>query len=182
MASSWICRKYWYESNLQKATLILYPNTWGDYLGDLEDPTRWYSSIWGKRVSDDNLMFELMCLQVFQAGLTWRSILNRRNEFKLAFNGWNIDSVMAMTEKEITDLTYNASIIRNRRKIEACVFNANVAKCIQNEYGSFCYWVYEVLPGDELQDLQRYLRPRFKFLGPEIARMWLLAVGRLLDS
>ncbi|MQG00502.1 MAG: DNA-3-methyladenine glycosylase I [SAR202 cluster bacterium] len=147
----------------------------------LEDPQEWYSYLWGKRVCNDDLMFELMSLQVFQAGLTWSSILKMRNEFKLAFRGWRIDSVMSMSEKEITDLTQDASIIRNRRKIEACVFNANVAKSIQDMHGSFCYWVYEVLEGTDLKILQKCLSKRFKFLGPEITRMWLLAVGKIVN-
>jgi DNA-3-methyladenine glycosylase I len=73
----------------------------------------------------------------------------------------------------------DASIIRNRRKVEACVSNAAVVQELQREHGSFCRWFYEVLHGDELPVLQRGLRKTFAFMGPEISRMWLLASGRI---
>jgi len=143
------------------------------------NPRDWYANIWGKRINDDDLMFELMSLQVFQAGLKWHSILNKRDAFKVAFEGWNINRVAGFKEHDVIRLLSDNSIIRNRRKIEACVFNALVIRTIKNKHGSFCHWFYEILEGETLEVLQKKLRPLFRFMGPEIARMWLLAVGKI---
>lgn len=143
----------------------------------------WYAmEVWGRRVDSDDALFEIMNLQVFQAGLTFRMILSRRDAFRKAFHGWRIDKVAKMGPQDIQRLTEDASIIRNRRKIEACISNASVIEDIQAQHGSFCAWFYDVLEGDDLVALQQTLRKTFKFMGPEIARMWLMATGRIADS
>ena len=144
------------------------------------DPSSaWYSTeIWGKRAVDDDALFEVMSLQVFQAGLTWRMVLSRRDAFRQAFRGWQLDQVADLGPDDIDLLVQDATIIRNRRKIEACVTNARVIQGLKQEHGSFCDWFYN-LPGDDLPTLQKTLRQTFKFMGPEIARMWLMASGRV---
>ena len=140
----------------------------------------WYATeIWGKRLDNDDVLFEVMSLQVFQAGLNWRMILARRDAFRNAFHGWQIDQVAALGPGAVDMLLGDASIIRNRKKIEACIANARIIQGIQRDHGSFCNWFYHVLQGDDLTLLQRTLHDTFKFIGPEIARMWLLASGRL---
>ena len=140
----------------------------------------WYATeIWGKRVHDDDALFEVMSLQVFQAGLSWRMILARRDAFRKAFQGWRIDEVAGMGPGNVESLLQDTSIIRNRKKIEACIVNARIIQLIQQEHGSFCNWFYDVLEGDDLGVLQKTLRKTFKFIGPEIARMWLMASGRI---
>ena len=147
----------------------------------LGDPlTEWYATtIWGKRLDDDDTLFEVMSLQVFQAGLSWRMILARRDAFRNGFQNWRIDKVADMSPDDVDRLLQDPSIIRNRKKIEACIANARTIQVIQREHGSFCHWFYQVLPGDELAVLQNALRKTFKFIGPEIARMWLMAGGRI---
>ena len=150
---------------------------------DNESPRAWYSSsVWGKRQQDDDALFEVMSLQVFQAGLTWNMVLQRRDAFRNAFQGWNIDTVAGMGPEDIDRLVGDPSIIRNRKKIEACVANARTVQSLRGTHGSFCDWFYHVLPDDDLTGLQKALRRTFKFMGPEIARMWLLASGRLPDD
>ena len=140
----------------------------------------WYAGeIWGKRMHDDDALFEVMSLQVFQAGLTWRMILARRDAFRKAFQDWRIDTVAGMGPDVVDHLLQDASIIRNRKKIEACIVNARIIQGIQREHASFCNWFYNVLEGDNLAALQGTLRKTFKFIGPEIARMWLMASGRI---
>jgi DNA-3-methyladenine glycosylase I len=140
----------------------------------------WYSSeVWGKRVRDDDALFEIMSLQVFQAGLTWRMILARRDAFRKAFYGWNIEAVADMGPEIVELLLQDSAIIRNRRKIEACIENARIIQEIQRRHGSFCGWYYDWLEEAALSGLQRTLRATFKFMGPEIARMWLMASGRI---
>ena len=147
----------------------------------LGNPLReWYAmEVWGKRAKDDDALFEVMSLQVFQAGLTWEMVLARRDAFRKAFKGWRISKVAGMGPKSVERLVEDASIIRNRKKIEACITNARTIRDIQQEYGSFCQWFYDVLEGDELGSLQKELRAKFRFMGPEIARMWLMASGRI---
>ncbi len=147
-----------------------------------ENPRDWYRGIWGKRQRDDDALFEVMCLQVFQAGLSWSLVLARRDAFRNAFDGWRIDDVAAMGPQDVERLRLDPAIIRNRQKIEACIANARAVQGLRAEHGSFCRWFYEVLPGYELDALQRVLREKFRFMGPEIARMWLMASGRLVSD
>ena len=145
------------------------------------DPLReWYSKeIWGKRASDDDALFEVMCLQVFQAGLTWRMVLSRRDSFRAAFADWKIGAVAAMGQPDVERLREDPGIIRNRQKIQAVIANAGIVLGIQKEHGSFCDWFYDRLSGDDYPSLQKELRATFKFMGPEISRMWLMASGRI---
>ncbi len=77
----------------------------------------WYrNDIWGKQARDDDALFEVMSLQVFQAGLTWNMILARRDAFREAFHGWRVDAVANMGPQEVDRLVQDPSIIRNRRK------------------------------------------------------------------
>ncbi len=145
------------------------------------DPLRdWYvNTIWGKQVDDDDVLFEVMSLQVFQAGLTWRMILNKRDGFRLAFDNWSINTVAGFGPSEVEALRNDAGIIRNRLKIQATVENARTVLALQSAHGSFCNWFYNVLEGSEYPALQKTLRGTFKFMGPEISRMWLMASGRI---
>tara|TARA_B100001971_G_scaffold128995_1_gene118876 strand:- start:77 stop:583 length:507 start_codon:yes stop_codon:yes gene_type:complete len=140
----------------------------------------WYAAtIWGKKVQEDDKLFELMSLQIFQAGLSWRMILARWDAFHKAFMGWRIDKVASFGPNETHQLMKERTIIRNQRKIEACINNAKTIQKIQKQHGSFCKWFYEDLEGNNLGQLQNNLRKTFKFVGPEIARMWLMASGRI---
>ena len=120
-----------------------------------------------------------MSLQVFQAGLTWRMILGRRDAFRRAFMGWKIDAVAALGPEIVEAMLQDSSIIRNRKKIQACIENARIIQGIQQHYGSFCAWFYSGLKENDLPGLQKQLHDKFKFMGPEIARMWLMASGRV---
>ena len=140
----------------------------------------WYANtIWGKRLNRDDNLFEVMGLQVFQAGLTWQMILNKRDGFRSAFANWDIRTVADFGPSDIETLTNDPRIIRNRLKIQATVDNARTIIDIQNKYGSFCNWFYNIIEGTEYPALQKILRETFKFMGPEIARMWLMASGRI---
>ena len=145
----------------------------------------WYSSeIWGKRASDDDALFEVMSLQVFQAGLTWSMVLARRDAFRKVFHGWKIDAVANLAPPAVELMLKDPSIIRNRKKVEACVHNAEVIKELQQKHGSFCSWFYGVsgegsLQGDELSGLQKQLKAPCKFMGPELARTVPVPSGRL---
>ena len=143
----------------------------------------WYAGeVWGKPTEDDDSLFEIMSLQVFQAGLSWHLILTKRDAFRSAFHGWSIDRVAAMGPEDVERLRRDPDIVRNRMKIEACITNARVVQKLQQEHGSFCNWFYRVLSGEDHASLYPELRGRFKFMGSEIARMWLMASGRIPDN
>ena len=130
-------------------------------------------------IQDDNILFEVMSLQIFQAGLTWKSTLLRRDEFRVAFNGWRIEEVALFDSEKINQMLNNSSIIRNRIKIKACVKNAKIINKIKEEHNTFCNWFYNETKENELEKLQKIMIDRFEFMGPEIARMWLMASGRI---
>ena len=130
-------------------------------------------------MDDDDLLFEVMSLQVFQAGLSWRMVIERREALRKAFLGWRIDGVATMGPDDVERLIQDGSIIRNRRKIEACIANARAVQRIRKQDGSLCHWFYDLLEGDTLADLQKVLRRTFSFMGPETSRMWLMACGRI---
>ena len=146
-----------------------------------EDQFReWYSKeIWGNRATDDDALFEVMSLQVFQAGLTWRMVLSRRDGFRSAFGDWNIDNVAEMGPDDVEKLRKDKGIIRNRQKIQAVIENARIIQTIRKEHGGFCKWFYDELHWSDYPSLQKELRSKFKFMGQEISRMWLMASGRI---
>ena len=140
----------------------------------------WYSNtIWGNRVDEDNALFEIMSLQVFQAGLNWKMVLDKRDGFRAAFADWDIDAVAAMGPEVIEALMHDAGIIRNRLKIQATVKNARTIRDLRAKHGGFCTWFYDVLPGSTYPNLRKELKSIFSFMGPEISRMWLMASGRI---
>ena len=143
-------------------------------------PENWYSeTIWGNRLYDDDTLFEVMSLQVFQAGLSWAMILNKMQGFREAFCNWHIQTVANFKDTDTQKLCSNSKIVRNRLKIEATIFNAKKIVAIQEEHGSFNHWFYEVLEGDSYLPLQKTISALFKFMGPELCRMWLMAAGRI---
>ena len=143
-------------------------------------PKNWYAeTIWGNRLYDDDTLFEVMSLQVFQAGLSWAMILNKLQGFRNALCNWSIQEVANFKNKDTQKLCSNAGIVRNRLKIEATIYNAKKIVTIQKEYGSFTHWFYEILKGDSYPSLQTIISAHFKFMGPELCRMWLMASGRI---
>ena len=148
----------------------------------------WYSTeIWGKRAQDDDALFEVMSLQVFQAGLNWSMLLGKRDAFRNDFQGWKVDAVANNGPPGVERIIKDAAIILNRKQIEYCIHHPEVGQELQQKHGSFCGWFYGLsgegsLHGDELRGLQKQLKSTFKFMGPEIARMWLFASGRLLQT
>ncbi len=119
-----------------------------DPLAPVNELHKWYvNTIWGKRCNDDDSLFEVMSLQVFQAGLTWRMILNKRDGFRSAFNNWSIKTVAGFGPAEVEALRTDPGIIRNRLKIQATVENARTVLALQSEHGSFCNWFYNILEG-----------------------------------
>lgn len=107
---------------------------------------KYHDEEWGKEVRDDKTMFEFLVLESAQAGLSWITILRKRENYRKAFADFDVEKVAAFTEKDIDRLLQNEGIIRNRLKIKAAISNAQLFIAIQKEFGSFCKYLYSFLP------------------------------------
>jgi len=168
------------------------------WTGDDELYQQYHDYEWGRPVHDDTRLFELLILEGMQAGLSWITILRKRENFRRAFDNFDVDKVMAYEEEKIEALLHNEGIIRNRRKIEAAIHNAHVFREIQNEYGSFdaFLWSYvdkpiqnawhtvsEVPATTELSDrISKDLKKHgFKFVGSTIIYALMQSIGMVND-
>ena len=103
---------------------------------------KYHDEEWGVPVYDDKKLYEMFLLETFQAGLSWITILRKREAFREAFDGFDAEKVASYGEEKIRDLMENAGIIRNRRKMDAAVKNARVFLEIQREFGSFSEYLW----------------------------------------
>ena len=108
---------------------------------------RYHDEEWGVPVHDDHKLFEMLVLECFQAGLSWECVLNKREAFREAFDGFDLEAVCDYGEEKMTSLRSNAGIIRNRLKIQAAVTNARTFRAIQEEYGSFAEYLWRWTDG-----------------------------------
>ena len=133
---------------------------------------------WGKSIKDDNALFELLSLEIFQAGLSWKTVLYKREAFKKAFYNFDIEKVSKFNKKDFNRLVNDASIIRNKQKINATLENAKIIRQIQKNHKSF-YNYLKKLPDNNLSELQKEFKKTFKFTGPEITRMFVMAIAKI---
>lgn len=138
---------------------------------------------------DDKYLYEMLILESFQAGLSWECILNKREGFRKAFDDFDIDKVIAYDENKINDLLSNKDIIRNKRKIVACIHNSKIFREICFEYGSFYSYlrtftkdktIYETdKTKNDLSDaISKDLQSRgMTFVGSVIIYSYLQAIG-----
>jgi DNA-3-methyladenine glycosylase I len=133
---------------------------------------------YGFPLHDDNLLFERLVLEINQAGLSWTTILNKQENFRTAFDKFDISTVAAYGEKEVSRLLLDASIIRNRLKVNAAIENAKRILVLQQEYGSFKNWLDKHHPLD-VPLWQKLFKKTFVFTGFEIVREFLLSTGYL---
>lgn len=154
---------------------------------------------WGVPKHDDRRLFEDLILDGAQAGLSWRTILGRRDNYRLAFDNFDPAKVAAYDEAKIEELLQNAGIIRNRQKINSAVKNAKAFLIIQDEYGSFDAYIWGFVDGRPIDNGRRTmselpaktelsetvskdLKNRgFNFVGPTIVYAFMQAVGMVND-
>lgn len=154
---------------------------------------------WGIPLHDDGRLFEMLILEGMQAGLSWITILKKREDFRRAFDGFDAEKISRYDDKKISELMNNEKIIRNSRKINAAVQNARAFPGIQKEFGSFdaFIWKYvdntpiinhwkdmsEVPANTPLSDrISRDLKKRgFSFVGTTIIYSFMQAVGMVDD-
>lgn len=115
----------------------------------LKDPLyiRYHDDEWGRPVHDDRALFEFLILEGFQAGLSWLTVLKKRENFRKAFAGFDANRVARFDQRKVESLMQDAGIIRNRLKIEAAINNARRFKEIQKEFGSFDSYVWSFTGG-----------------------------------
>lgn len=154
---------------------------------------RYHDEEWGVPDFEDSYLFEMLILESFQAGLSWECILNKREAFRKAYDGFDLEKVCSYDEKKMAELAEDAAIIRNRLKIRASVENARIFKKISEEYGSF-YEYLKTFTGGKLftetgrtrsplsDALSEDLKKRgMRFVGTTIIYSYLQAVG-VIDS
>ncbi len=105
---------------------------------------------WGRPLHDDQALFELLCMETYQAGLSWETVLNKRQAFREAFHGYQVQRVAEMTDSELEVLMDNAAIIRNRAKIFATRTNAQAFLRLQEDYGSFDAYLWSFVYGQTI--------------------------------
>ena len=154
---------------------------------------------WGVPVHKDQKLYEFIVLEVFQAGLSWRTVLHKRENFRRAFAGFDFRQVAEFGPSEVARLVEDAGIIRNRAKIEAAVNNAQRFREVRQEFGTFAKymwsWVGDKTIDNRLRSIADYrpftdeavvwakdLKKRgFKFLGPTVVYAHMQAVGMVND-
>ena len=152
---------------------------------------------WGVPVHDDRTLFEFLILEGAQAGLSWETILRKRENYRRAFNNFDARQVAKYDQRKVEKLLSDEGIIRNRLKIAAAIQNAKAFLAVQKEFGSFAGYVWRFVNGKPLrrkrgapvpvtttesEALSRdLLRRGFKFVGPTICYSFMQAVGMVND-
>lgn len=133
---------------------------------------------YGFPLKSDNELFARLVLEINQAGLSWETILKKKENFFKAFDNFQIDRVARFTEKRKEKLMQDAGIIRNRLKIEATIDNAKTIKKLQKEFGSFGKWLDSHHPRTK-EDWVKLFKENFRFTGGEIVNEFLMSIGYL---
>ena len=142
---------------------------------------------------DDKILYEMLVLESFQAGLSWITILKKREAFRKAFDNFELDKIINYDDDKINELLENENIIRHKGKIEAAIVNARVFKEIQKEYGNFSDYIWDFTDGEiikaeyktksELSEkISKELKKKgMKFVGPTIIYSYLESIG-IIDN
>ena len=165
---------------------------WADSAPDFP---HYHDNEWGFPIADDQRLFEKLCLETFQSGLSWRTILTKRDNFRLAFHDFNIDRVAQFDDSDVERLLNNVGIVRNKRKILAVINNAKRAQELIAKEGSLAafLWRYEpdetTLPAPQSQTtcqesvaLSKDLKKLgWSFVGPTTLYAFMQSMGLIND-
>ncbi len=171
------------------------------WCGEHADYQAYHDVEWGFPVDDDRLLFEKLCLEGFQSGLSWLTILRKRENFRLAFREFDIDRVARWSQRSVERLLRDQGIVRHRGKIEATISNARCARSLREEWGSLAafFWSFEPDEADRpsrlnaaamaaltetpaSRALSRALKERgFRFVGPTTAYAFMQSMGIVND-
>jgi DNA-3-methyladenine glycosylase I len=138
----------------------------------------YHNDEYGFPSDDEPVLFERLILEINQAGLSWLTILKKREAFRAAFAGFSVDRVAAFGPADLERLLGDAGIIRNRLKIEATIANARRVQELRDEHGSFVAWLTAHHPRPK-EEWVRLFRKTFRFTGGEIVNEFLMSLGYL---
>jgi DNA-3-methyladenine glycosylase I len=160
---------------------------------------RYHDEEWGVPVHDDRILFESLILDGAQAGLSWETVLRKRENYRTAFDGFDVESVARYDERKVEELLGNPGIIRNRLKVTSAVHNAKAFIAVQEEFGSFDSYIWQFVDGKpkvnswrsdgeipartpESDAMSKDLKRRgFKFAGSTICYAFMQAAGMVND-
>jgi DNA-3-methyladenine glycosylase I len=163
------------------------------------DYIEYHDKEWGVPVWDDQVQFEFLILEGAQAGLSWSTILNKRDGYRKAFADFNPEKVARFTDKRVEKLLLDPAIVRNRLKVRSAVTNAKAFLAVQQEFGTFCDYIWDFIGGRPIQNkfkkdgdvpatspesdaLSKDLKKRgFKFVGSTIVYAHMQATGMVND-
>ncbi|MGE5410150.1 MAG: DNA-3-methyladenine glycosylase I [Clostridiales bacterium] len=161
--------------------------------------TEYHDKEWGLPIHEDKLLFEFLILEGAQAGLSWLTVLKKRDNYRKAFDGFSAEKIAQYGEEKIQELLNNPGIIRNRLKINATIENAKAYLRVVEEFGSFDKYIWQFVSGQpinnswnalkeipvktiEAEKMSKDLLKRgFKFVGPTICYAFMQAVGMVND-
>lgn len=164
-----------------------------------EEYVRYHDVEWGVPVHDDMLLFEFLVLEGAQAGLSWKTILHKRENYRKAFSGFDPSRVAEFGEERVDELASDSGIVRNRLKVKSAISNASAFLCIVEEYGTFDSYVWKFVGNrpknnscassrevpsrtPESDRMSRDLRKRgFNFVGSTICYAFMQATGMVND-
>ncbi len=170
-----------------------------DWTGDNIEMIKYHDEEWGIPVNNDRKLFEFITLDTFQAGLSWSIVLNKRENFRKAFDNFQADKIAEYNSRKVNELLKNKSIIRNRLKIEATINNAKAFLNLQKEFGSFDKYIWQFTHNKVIQNrwekmndvptkteisdaMSADLKNReFKFVGSTICYAFMQAAGMVND-
>jgi DNA-3-methyladenine glycosylase I len=170
-----------------------------DWPGENELMIEYHDTEWGTPVHDDCELFEFLMLDVAQAGLSWQTVLNKRENYRKAFDHFDPAKIARYNKRKIESLLKNPGIIRNRMKIEATVTNARAVLEIQKEFGSFDAYLWQFVKGKTIRNRWKILKDipatspesdamskalkkhGFKFVGSTICYAFMQSVGMVND-
>jgi len=160
---------------------------------------RYHDEEWGVPVHDDQILFEFLLLEGAQAGLSWSTILNKRDHYREVFDQFDPRAVAAYDETKIESLLQDSGIVRNRRKVEATITNARAFLMVEQEFGSFDHYIWGFVGGLPIRNvwtsikeipaqtsesiaMSKALKKRsFRFVGPTICYAFMQTVGMVND-
>lgn len=159
----------------------------------------YHDTQWGVPLHDDRRLFEFLILEGAQAGLSWITVLKKRENYRVAFEGFDPEKVARYDDARIGELIVNEGIIRNRLKITAAIENARAFIKVQNEFGSFDAYIWQFVDGAPVRNEWKSMQPvpaqtttskrmskelkkkGFKFVGPVICYAFMQAIGMVND-
>jgi DNA-3-methyladenine glycosylase I len=166
-----------------------------------DDPLyiQYHDCEWGVPIHDERLLFEFLILEGMQAGLSWITILKKREAYRQSFDNFNAECIIRYSQAKVQKLMANAGIVRNRLKINSVINNANAYLQVREEWGSFADYIWHFVSGKQIQnrwkdlqlvptknsisdELSKDLKKRgFKFVGSTICYAFMQAVGLVND-